>query len=712
MSSKNRTAVIALAGNPNVGKTTLFNALTGARQHVGNWPGVTVEYKAGTFLHRGKEYEVIDLPGIYSLSASSPDERVARDFIMKDKPDLVVNIVDASNLERNLYLSVQLMEMQVPVVMVLSMTDIAERNGIRTDHKHLESHLGCPVIPLILNRKFDREDFAQRIDHCLQSSPLPNVIHYDEPVEKAITGIIEVLKGDAEQSIEPISWRAIKLIEGDADECAKLSTEQMDRISRSIHSVERHRGQDGRIVIADDRYAYIRGLVKDVVKRSSADHQTFSDRIDKVLLSKIMGLPVFFGVMYLVFLIAVRASQPLIGLIDGGLSWLLVDQFGVWLAGLSTPEWLEYILVEGLGGGLVTIAIFVPPIFFIFLSLAILEDSGYMARAAFIADKTMRRIGLPGKAFIPLLVGFGCTVPAIMATRTLESKRDRIMTSILTPFISCGAKLPVYTYLALIFFPRNADIAVFGLYISGIVMAMLVAFMLKKTLFKTDPGVFVMELPAFHVPTFNGIFLHTWHRLKEFILRAGKTILGVIILINIFQAIYITSPFESAVENGEPVKETLLQTAGRAINPVFEPMGIDHGNWEASVALLSGIFAKEAIVGSLQSLYGIEENEVGEATIKNKFGGTREIWAFLLFIVLYSPCAATLALLLKEFGRGWLVFAFGYLTLLAWVVATLFYQVSVWRAGSLLWIGICIGIIALSVYIFKVLGRKQHYETA
>ncbi len=711
MGSNNRKPVIALAGNPNVGKTTLFNALTGARQHVGNWPGVTVEYKMGTILNQGKQYEVIDLPGIYAFSASSPDECVARDYLLKDKPDLVVNIVDASNLERNLYLSVQLMEMQVPVLMVLSMTDIAELNGIRIDHRHLETHLGLPVKPLILNRKFDREEFIQQIDQCLQSSPAPNVIRYDELVEKAIATIIEALNDGTELSVEPVFWRAIKLIEGDADEQAKLGGDRLVRIVKSIQGVERHRGQNGRIVIADDRYAYIRGLVQDVVKRSSTDHQTFSDRIDKVLLSKIMGLPVFFGVMYLIFLIAVRTSQPLIDLIDEGLSWLLVGQFGALLSGWNAPYWLEHILSEGLGGGLVTIATFIPPIFFIFLSLAVLEDSGYMARAAFMADKSMRRIGLPGKAFIPLLVGLGCTVPAIMATRTLESKRDRIMTSILAPFISCGAKLPVYTYLALIFFPRNADIAIFGLYLGGIVMAMLVAYILKKTLFKTDPGVFVMELPAFHIPTFNGILLHTWHRLKDFILRAGKTILGVIILINILQAIYITSPSESAVGNGEPLRETLLQTAGRAINPIFQPIGIDPENWEASVALLSGLFAKEAIVGSLQTLYGIEENDEGAATIRSKFGGSREVWAFLLFILLYSPCAATLALLFKGYGWGWMVFAFGYLTLLAWVVATIFYQITTWTALSVFWIGIGLGTIVLSILIFKYLGRKQHYET-
>lgn len=697
--------VIALAGNPNVGKTTLFNALTGSRQVVGNWPGVTVEHKQGYYLYQGKRYEVIDLPGIYSLSGGTPDELVARDFILHKKPDLVINIVDSSNLERNLYLSVQLMELGAPMLMLLSMCDITSRNGIRVDEEHLRSHIGIPVLPATLNHGFDSSKLLENIAATLNQAPRPTAIRYDEVVEAALERVVEQIR-QPETAQDPIKlrWLALKLLEKDPAVELELPEEKHQVIGKEIKAIEKHRGQNSPHVIADDRYGFIRGLAKDVISRAQLNKLTYSDRVDKIALNGVLGLPLFFFVMYLVFLLAVRASGPIIDGIDSSLSWLLVDRWGALLASLQLPQWLVYMLSEALGGGIVTIATFTPPIFFIFASLSILEDSGYMARAAFIADKFMRRIGLPGKAFIPLLVGFGCTVPAIMATRTLESKRDRVFASLLSPFMSCGAKLPVYTYLAMIFFPKRADLVIFGLYFFGVLMAMLFGLLLKKTMFKSQPGNFVMELPPYHFPTFNGIMLHTWHRLKDFVLRAGKTILTVIILMNLLQVITLPS---AAMPEG---RISVLEAAGKGLTPLLTPMGIRSENWQAGVALVTGLFAKEAIVGTLQGLYqGNGSEEAAQAALLDGFGSTAAVLAYLVFVLLYSPCAAALAMLFKEHGWRWMAFAFVYLTLMAWMLATLVYQVLAFNSASLFWIAAA-ALVGLGFYLsMNLLGRSKHH---
>ncbi|WP_044279145.1 ferrous iron transport protein B [Candidatus Cloacimonas acidaminovorans] len=720
--------VIALAGNPNVGKTCLFNALTGSHQTVGNWPGVTVEHKSGRCNYKGKIYEVVDLPGIYSLAGGSPDELVARNYILTEKPDIIINIVDASNLERNLYLTVQLMELGAPLIMCLSMIDIAEHNGIYIDTEHLSSHLGFAVFPLVLNKRIEVSPILDKVEEYLVQPPVPATIHYDEVVEKHLQNIWQiVLKsglGEPETKIpqrkfsESASiaydiliksrWQALKLIEGDAELTSRLSDEDRALVEKEISAIAKHRGQEPTFVIADDRYGYIRGLIKDVVKRKRKSRLTFSDMVDKVVLNSVVGLPVFFIVMYLVFLVAVKLSQPCIKFIEFILSWLFIEQLGNLLSSLSFPQWLNYLLSEAIGGGIVTIGSFIPPIFFIYISLSILEDSGYMARAAFIADKFMRKIGLPGKAFIPLLVGFGCTVPAIMATRTLENPRDRVFASILTPFVSCGAKLPVYTFLVMLFFPLYADLVIFGLYLFGIIMGVLTGLLLKKTIFLSAPGDFVMELPAYHIPTINGIFMHTWHRLKSFLLRAGKTILLVIVLINILQGIQIPTGRDSE-------KTSILELGGKLITPVLQPMGIKSDNWQSSVALISGLFAKEAIVGTLQGLYQNSEGEISgdqlANNIKSSFGSNASILAYLVFILLYSPCAASLTMLFKEHGFKWMLFAFVYLTLLAWMVATLIYQILAFNVLSIFWF-VVIGAIFTFIYItLRKIGSKYAFQT-
>ncbi|HPV00632.1 MAG TPA: ferrous iron transport protein B, partial [Candidatus Cloacimonas acidaminovorans] len=673
-------------------------------------------------------YEVVDLPGIYSLAGGSPDELVARNYILTEKPDIIINIVDASNLERNLYLTVQLMELGAPLIMCLSMTDIAEHNGIYIDTGHLSSHLGFAVFSLVLNKRMDVSSILKKVEEYLIQPPVPATIHYDEVVEKHLQNIWQiVLKsglGEPETKVPPRKfsesasiaydiliksrWQALKLIEGDAELTSRLSDEDRALVEKEISAIAKHRGQEPTFVIADDRYGYIRGLIKDVVKRKRKSRLTFSDMVDKVVLNSVVGLPVFFIVMYLVFLVAVKLSQPCIKFIEFILSWLFIEQLGNLLSSPSFPQWLNYLLSEAIGGGIVTIGSFIPPIFFIYISLSILEDSGYMARAAFIADKFMRKIGLPGKAFIPLLVGFGCTVPAIMATRTLENPRDRVFASILTPFVSCGAKLPVYTFLVMLFFPLYADLVIFGLYLFGIIMGVLTGLLLKKTIFLSAPGDFVMELPAYHIPTINGIFMHTWHRLKSFLLRAGKTILLVIVLINILQGIQIPTGRDSE-------KTSILELGGKLITPVLQPMGIKSDNWQSSVALISGLFAKEAIVGTLQGLYQNSEGEISgdqlANNIKSSFGSNASILAYLVFILLYSPCAASLTMLFKEHGFKWMLFAFVYLTLIAWMVATLIYQILAFNVLSIFWF-VVIGAIFTFIYItLHKIGSKYAFQT-
>lgn len=730
----NRKPVIAVAGNPNVGKTTLFNALTGSRQTVGNWPGVTVEHKSGNYTYNGVTYEVIDLPGTYSLSGGTPDELVARNFILNEKPDLVINIADASNLERNLYLTVQLMELGAPILMCLSMKDIAERNGLKIDLKRLSSHLGFPVESYTLNKRFHANDLKQKVEDTLAAPPIPNQISYDEIVEVHLDNIWQTilsqkdiidsaldkpLASELYSQVQKTRWQALKIIEGDKEYLLQLSEEARSQVEKEIKAIEKHRGQDAPNVVADDRFGFIRGLVKEVIKRERPGSLTFSDAVDKVLLSGWLGMPIFFFVMYLVFLVAVKASAPVTQLIETGLSWIFKDQFGALLQFLSAPFWLKYMLSDALGEGIVTIGSFIPPIFFIYVSLSILEDSGYMARAAFIADKYMRRIGLPGKAFIPLLVGFGCTVPAIMATRTLESPRDRLFASLLTPFMSCGGKLPVYLFMAMIFFPRHADLVIFGLYLFGIIMAMATGLLLKKTVFKSEPGNFVMELPPYHIPTFNGIMMHTWFRLKDFILRAGKTILIVIFIINILQIIMVPNIFSPQRE-----KASVLQIAGHAITPVLKPLGVEKDNWPASVALITGVFAKEAIVGTMQSLYSGDEMSMEEMSeeedgrsqmmklnVKERFGGWQAALAYLLIVVLYSPCAAALTMLFKEHGMRWTVFSFIYLNALAWVIAMIFYQITAFSSVSIFWLAIGLAFMIMIYLNLKTIGNKNESTT-
>ncbi len=746
-----KNLTVALAGNPNCGKTTLFNALTGARQRVGNWPGVTVERLEGDCRHGETALKVIDLPGIYSFSAWSVDEKVSREYILHDKPDVVINIVDASNLERNLYLTTQLLEMRVPVVVALNMIDIAKQRKIGIEIEHLQQHLGCPVVPMVASRREGLDALKDAVLNIANTHTVsPTRVVYDSEVEEAISELRPLVIPAAEADGVDARWLAIKLLEG--DELAEKITNGAfaEPVKKHSDHIARHVGDDVDVVIADGRYGFIHGLAKDVVQRTAQVRKTVSDAIDKVVLNRIVGIPIFLAVMYLVFMLTINVGGGFIDFFDQFFGTIFVDGFGALLGAVHAPEWLITLFAGGIGGGIQTVATFIPPIFFIFLCLSALEDSGYMARAAFVMDRMLRAIGLPGKAFLPMLVGFGCNVPGIMAARTLENERDRTMTVLMNPFMSCGARLPVYILFAAAFFPKSGSSIIFGLYMFGIVLSVLTGLLLRRTLLKGEASTFVMELPPYHIPTFNGVMQHTWNKLKSFVLRAGKVIIIVVVILSFLNTVGTDGSF-----GHEDSSDSILSAVGKSITPVFRPMGITDENWPATVGLFTGIFAKEAVVGTLDALYsqldtedtgedsefdfweGIggafasipaafegfsetfadpmgvagagavensdivaEEMEIDTGTLgslQRYFGGKAAALAYLLFILIYAPCVAAIAAVYRETNWKWATFSVGYLTGLAWVVSTLFYQLATAAAHpvqSTLW-GVGLALIML-----------------
>lgn len=760
--AKAKTLKIALAGNPNCGKTTLFNALTGSKQRVGNWPGVTVERIEGEYQFNETQVEVTDLPGIYSFSAMSLDEAVSRKHILFDTPDVVVNIVDASNLERNLYLTTQLLEMNVPTVVALNMMDLAKQRGIKIEIDHLAQHLGCPVVPIVAARKKGVDELRTVIEQAAEHPSSCTQVAYDSEMEKLISALEAQITPIADQSGVAPRWMSIKLLEKDelALELLDGHTDVLASVEADINRVEKHVGEETDIIIADGRYGFIHGLARDVVTKDSKIRKTISDSIDKIALNRVLGIPIFFAVMYLVFAITINVGGPFIDFFDGLCGTVFVDGFGQLLTNLNAPDWLNAVLSEGLGGGIQTVSTFIPPIFFIFLCLSFLEDSGYMARAAFVMDRFLRAVGLPGKAFIPMLVGFGCNVPGITATRTLESRRDRILAVMMNPFMSCGARLPVYVLFTSAFFPKSGGTVIFGIYLIGILLAVMTGLLFKNTILKGEVSSFVMELPPYHLPTFSGMMYHTWHRLKGFILRAGKVILVIVAVLGFLNSLGTDGSFGNSDS-----QNSALAAMSRAITPVFKPMGVREENWPATVGLFTGIFAKEAVVGTLDSIYSQMENQGADATeeaaaepfdfwggvrdafaaipagfegfvdglkdplglsgaveeiastneedvsvIVDRFGehGKQAAFAYLLFILIYAPCVAALAAIYREIGLSWMLLAVTYLTSLAWVVSTSFFQIatfSVHPAASAGWLGVCAGIAAVFFITLKTKAK-------
>lgn len=764
---KDKMMIIGVVGNPNCGKTTLFNSLTGAKQRVGNWPGVTVDQKIGNYRFGEMMVEVVDTPGIYSLSATSLDEKIARDFVLSQEADLIVNIVDASNIERNLYLTSQLLEMRVPMIIALNMMDMAKQRQLTIDVQGLAQRLGCPVIPITAAKNKGIKELKEAIFRADRGISLPVAeIIYPAPVQEARSSLArELTKIDPSKKTDP-HWLALKLLEGDELAQAAVDKKIMTQVAAAQEQIERREDEEVDIVIASARYGFISWLTKDLVKKRGQINVTLSDRIDNIVLNRFFGIPLFLLVMYLMFMFTINLGGAFIDFFDQFFGTIFVDGFAALLAVVHTPEWLIVVLAGGIGGGIQTIATFIPPIGFMFIFLSILEDSGYMARAAFVMDRFMRFIGLPGKAFVPMLVGFGCNVPAIMATRTLDNERDRTLTVMMNPFMSCGARLPVYALFAAAFFPVGGQNLVFLLYLIGIGFAVLTGLVLKNTLLKGKSTPFVMELPNYQMPTAHTVLLRAYDRLKTFMFRAGKILIPVIVVLSFMNSLGTDGSF-----GNENTDKSALSSVSKVITPAFKPMGVSEENWPATVGIFTGLFAKEAVVGTLNALYagidrqaevgleaqeepfslfagiaaafasipenllgvfetltdplGISLGDIGDATLAAEeqgvdaaifgsmatlFASQSAAFAYLLFVLLYFPCVAAIAAVYRETNLAWTAFAGFWTTFMAYLAATLYYQTVNFAANpsyALTVIGAGLGTFIAVVAGLALLGRVR-----
>ncbi len=689
---------IAIAGVPNSGKTTLFNSLTGARQKVGNWPGVTVEKIEGSFPLKNTRVELVDLPGTYNLSPDTPDQQVAEQVIASGEYDLIINVVDATNLTRNLYLTMDLKERTNQIIVLLNMLDVAEKEGIKVDIDRLSQDLGLPVIPVVAVDKRSVRNAVEQIEQTIDHLP-----EHDSHVS---------------------------------------TIEVVDTVKKYAQ--------------IDDIYSRVARELKD---RST----NFTNRVDNIVMNRFAAIPIFMVSMFITFWFAIGLGSVFIDFFDiiGGL--VFVDIPGAMLEAVGSPEWLIVMIAGGIGVGCQTVATFIPVVFFMFLALAILEDLGYMARVGVVADRFMRKIGLPGSAFIPMVVGFGCTVPAVMAARTLSNKRDRFMTIFMAPFMSCGARLPVYALFCAALFGAYSGLAVFLIYLTGLFMAILTGYFLKNTLFKGTPSNFVLDLPLYHVPRLGAVFKNAWLRLRSFIKRAGIIVVAAVFVLSVLNSIGYKNG-EISFGNEESTS-SILAYAGKAIGPVFKPMGIGEDNWPASVALFTGLFAKEAIVGTINALYAandmsvnseaaVEEEAGGldvggaiteafttvgeglagivssidllgiglisedQATISEEIGADTSVYqhiaanftvfsafAYLLFVLMYFPCLAVIGAARQEMGGYYAAVMAVYSTLLAWSVATFFYQVA--EGHNLFYIFLSLAMLTAIYGWLHILGKKE-----
>ncbi len=707
---------VGIIGNPNCGKSTIFNALTGSKQYIGNWPGVTVEKKEGeSELPGGEKIRVVDLPGVYSLTATSEDEKASLEYVLSHEAGLFINVLDATTLERNLYLTLLLCELEVPMIVVVTMMDVARQRNMEIELDHLAAHLGVPVIGINANNANDTARLLRELAKALSAAKVPTVrLDYGNELEEEIDILSSAVVKTAEGMKVPRRWVATRALEGDPLARRKLEAYHdmaPEVLDKRVERVTAILADPPDVELAEARYGIISGLVKDVVHiRQSKIY--LSETIDRFVLNRFLGLPVFFAVMAGVFgLVSLAGGAPTEFFERIGRRAFIALP-GALLAALRAPDWLHAVVAEGLGSALTVLFSFAPVVFCMFFALSILEDSGYMSRAAFLADRFMRWLGLPGKSFVPMLVGFGCSVPAIMATRALESKRDRMLTVFMVPFMSCGAKLPVYAAFAAAFSPEHPWRMMVALYLSGVALGTLSGLVLKRTLFRGEPAHFIMELPPYHMPRPKHILLHTWDRLVGFLWRAGKFIVPMMLALGILDS-FDTGFRPLGGDRSEPSERSMLSSVGRAMTPFFEPIGVEKDNWPASVAVFTGLFAKESVVGTLNGLYGRNAGDAGDGTsaavMRRHFPkGFHQAFAYLLFILLYVPCVGATAVVFKEIGKFHGAVFVAYFTLLGWAVATMYHAVAV--SGSVAWFSVGCGILAAMFCIFRFLGKKRKIQ--
>ncbi|KNC11044.1 ferrous iron transporter B [Klebsiella sp. RIT-PI-d] len=710
---------IGLIGNPNSGKTTLFNQLTGSRQRVGNWAGVTVERKEGNFSTTDAQVTLVDLPGTYSLttisSQTSLDEQIACHYILSGDADMLINVVDASNLERNLYLTLQLLELGIPCVLALNMLDIAEKQNVRIDIDALSARLGCPVVPLVSTRGRGIDALKLAIDRHHHNQNV-ELVHYAQPLLREAQHLAQLMPEN--MPLQQRRWLGLQMLEGDiySRAYAQDAAYALDDVQARL----KHDIDDPALHIADARYQCIAAICDTVSNSLTAEPSRFTAAMDKIILNRLLGLPIFLLVMYVMFLFAINIGGAMAPIFDAGSVAIFIHGLQ-WLGyTLHFPEWLTIFLAQGIGGGINTVLPLVPQIGMMYLFLSFLEDSGYMARAAFVMDRLMQSLGLPGKSFVPLIVGFGCNVPSVMGARTLDAPRERLMTIMMAPFMSCGARLAIFAVFAAAFFGQQGALAVFSLYILGIVIAILTGLMLKHTIMRGEASPFVMELPVYHVPLIKSLLIQTWQRLKGFILRAGK----VIVIVSIFlSALNSFSLSGKAVDN---INDSALASVSRVFTPLLEPIGIHHDHWQATVGLFTGAMAKEVVVGTLNTLYTAENIQeeafnpaefslIGELSdaagetwqslkdtfslsvlanpieaskgdgematgtmgvMSEKFGSGAAAYSYLIFVLLYVPCISVMGAISRESSRGWMGFSILWGLNIAYSLATLFYQLA------------------------------------
>lgn len=674
--SKQKLFRAALLGNPNCGKTMLFNALTGSNQYVGNWPGVTVEKKVGTISDGLKPVgELVDLPGIYSLSSYSIEEKVSRDFIQNENPDLIINILDGTNIERNLYLTIQILEIGKPVLVAINMMDEVKKRGDVIDCIKLSKLLGVTVIPISAKQGDNVDLVLKEACQIAKEKPIPPRVLYDQSTNSAISKIQQILAEEENHHDIPFRYYATKLLEDDTTciEVLGLSADQCYRIDRLNEEYE-HSSEygDRQTMLSDARYRLIEQIVaKSVVKKKKPGEKTLSDQIDRIVTNRYLSYPIFFLVLFLMFMLTFQTvGATLQGWLQDLFDFVITPVMESFLTSVSAPAWTQGLIVDGILGGVGAVISFVPLIALLFFCLSFMEDSGYMARAAFIMDKIFSKFGLSGRSFIPMIMGFGCSVPAVMAARTMENEKDRRLTIMLTPFMSCGAKLPVYALFATAFFPAIQGYVVFGMYLIGMVVAVISGLILSKTAFRGNTTPFIMELPPYRLPSLKSTLKLTWDKARDFLTRAGTLIFAMSILLWFLQAFNFR--FQLVSDNSQ----SILAAIGAVIAPIFIPLGF--GTWQAAVSVLSGVVAKEAVVSTMAVLYGggTTDSTALAAQIQTAFTPASAL-SMMTFVLLCAPCIAACATIKREMNSWkWALFTYGYQIGVAYLVSLAVYWIA------------------------------------